>query len=53
MVKTRQEQDRDDARAMLAAAYVLGRRADQRGKRTLVTQVLIKVLQNLAEKWTP
>ena len=43
-----------DARALLMAAWVIGRRSDeQRKKRTFVTSVLIKVLTNMAKRIDP
>jgi hypothetical protein len=46
------ERDHEDARALLAAAYVLGRRADAKGKRTFTVCVLIRTLERAAERIT-
>ena len=46
------DRDHKDAGALLAAAYVIGRRADQRGKRNFTTTVLIKTLTRLAVRIT-
>lgn len=46
------ERNRADANTVLAAAYVIGRRADDSGKRrTFVAEVLIKTLTKMALRW--